>query len=48
MLISSSNGGAAVYGCHRPRDMAVCMREVMARIWVGVCVPLALKFTGKS
>ena len=26
----------------RPRDMAVCMHEVMARPWVGVCVPLAL------
>ena len=26
----------------RPRDMAVRMHEVMARLWVGVCVPLAL------
>ena len=31
-----------VHGCHCPRDMAVRMREVMARPWVGVCVPLAL------
>ena len=25
-----------------PRDMAVRMREILARPWVGVCVPLAL------
>ena len=31
-----------VHGCHCLRDMAVCMREVMARPWVAVCVPLAL------
>ena len=24
------------------KGAAVCMREVMARPWVGVCVPLAL------
>ena len=38
MLMSET----AVHGCHCPRDMAVRMREVMARSWVGVCVPLAL------
>ena len=42
MLMSPSKGETAVHGCHRPRDMAVRMREVMARPWVGVCVPLAL------
>ena len=31
-----------VHGCQSPRDTAVRMREVMARPWVGVCVPLAL------
>ena len=36
MLMSPSKG------CHCSRDMAVRMREVMARPWVGVCVPLAL------
>ena len=36
-----------VHGCHCPRDMAVRMREVMARLWVGVCVPL-LYFSGNS
>ena len=35
-------GETAVHGCHCPRYMAVRMREVMARPWVGVCVPLAL------
>jgi len=42
MLMSHSMGEAAVHGCHLPRDMAVRMREVMARSQVGVCVPLAL------
>ena len=32
-------GKTAVRGC--PSDMAVRMREVMARPWIGVCVPLA-------
>ena len=42
MLMSPSKGEIAVHGCHFPRDMAVRMREVMARPWVGSCVPLAL------
>ena len=42
MLTTPSEGETAVHGCHCPRDMAVGMREVMARPWVGVCVPLAL------
>ena len=42
MLMSPSKGETAVHGCHCSRDMAVRMREVMARPWVGVCVPLAL------
>ena len=42
MLMSPSKGETAVRGCHCPRDMAVRMREVMARPWVGVSVPLAL------
>ena len=29
-------------GCHCPGDMAVRMREVLSRPWVGACVPLAL------
>ena len=28
--------------CYCPGDMAVRMREVLVRPWVGVCVPLAL------
>ena len=35
-------GETAVCGCHCPSDTAVRMREVLARPWVGVCVPLAL------
>ena len=42
MLMSPSKGETAVHDCHCSRDMAVRMREVMARPWVGVCVPLAL------
>ena len=41
-----SPGTTGVHGCHYPRDMAVRTRAVMARLWVGVCVPLA--FTGSS
>ena len=46
MLMSPSKVETGVHACHHPRDMAVRMREVMARPWVGVCVPLA--FTGNS
>ena len=41
MLMSSNKGKTAVRGCHCQRDVAVRMREVMARPWVGICVPLA-------
>ena len=47
MLMSSNKGETAVHGCSCPVDMAVRMREVLARPWVGVCVPLALKY-GKT
>ena len=40
-LMSPNKGETAVHGCHCPGDMAVHMREVLARRWVGVCVPLA-------
>ena len=43
MLMTPSKGKTAVHaGSHCPRDMAVDMHEVMARPWVGVCLPLAL------
>ena len=42
ILINPNNGAKALHGCQCPSDMAVCMHEVMARPWVGVCVPLAL------
>ena len=29
-------GEAAVHGCHCPSEMAVSMRKVLARWWVGV------------
>ena len=44
MLMSPSKGETAVQGCRCPRDMAVHMQEVMASVWVGVCVPLALLY----
>ena len=40
-LMRPNKGETAVHGCHCPGDMAVHMREVLARRWVGVCVPLA-------
>ena len=42
MLMSPNKGETAVHGCHCPHDMAVRMREVMTRPWVGVCAPLGL------
>ena len=44
MLMSPNKGETAVHGCHCPGNMAVSMRELLARPWVRVCVPLALKF----
>ena len=41
VLMSPSKGETAVHGCHCSRDMAVRMREIMARPWVGVRAPLA-------
>ena len=40
MLMSPSKGETAAHGCLR--DMAVRICKVMARPWVGVCVPLAV------
>ena len=40
MPMSPSKGETAVHGCHCLRDMAVRIREVMAKPCVGVCVPL--------
>ena len=40
MLISPSKGKTAVHGCHCPGDMAVRMREVLARPWVGAKIDL--------
>ena len=42
MLMSPNKGETAVHDCHCPGDMAVRMREVLARPWVGVysvCAP---------
>ena len=41
-LVGPNKGETAVCGYHCPRDIAVRMREVLARPWVCVCVPLAL------
>ena len=45
MLTSLNKGETAVHGYHYPGDMAVRMREVLARPWVGVCVPFALSLS---
>ena len=42
--MSPNKGETVVHGSHCPRNMAVRMREVLARPWLGVCVPLALSF----
>ena len=44
-LMSPNNGETAVHGCHCPGDMAVRMREVLARALVGVCVSPALSLS---
>ena len=38
----------AVTDLHSPGNMAVCMRKVLARPWVGVFVPLALSLSYPS
>ena len=43
VLMNFNKGETAVHGCHCPADMAVCTRKVLARPWVGVFVPLALR-----
>ena len=45
MLMSLNKGETAVHGYHYPGDMAARMREVLARPWVGVCVPLELSLS---
>ena len=38
MLMRPNKAEAAVHGCHCPGDMAVRMRKVLVRPWVGVRV----------
>ena len=38
MLMNPNKGETAVHGHHCSGDMAVRMREVLARPWIGVCV----------
>ena len=38
MVMRPSKAETAVHGCHCPGDMAVRMRKVLARLWVGVGV----------
>ena len=38
MLMRPNKAVTAVHGCHCPSDMAVRMRKVLARSWVGVRV----------
>ena len=48
MLMSARKGETAIHGYHVVGDMAVCMCEVLARPWDGVCVPpsLTLSYIG--
>ena len=46
--MSLNKGDTAVHSCLCLGDMAVCMREVLARPWVGVCVALALNLSYRS
>ena len=39
------NDETAVHCCHCPGDMALRMYWVLARPWVGVCVPLSLSLS---
>ena len=39
MLLSSNK--TAVHGCHCPGDIAGRMGKVLARPWVGECLPLS-------
>ena len=43
--MSANKSQTAAHGCHCQGDMAVRMREVLARPWVGACVPLALSLS---
>ena len=42
MLMSPIKGETAVHGYQCLSDMAVRMREVLARLWVSLCMPLVL------
>ena len=44
MLMRSNKAETAVHGCHCPGDMAVRMRKVLTRPWIGfrVCHLLLL------
>ena len=42
ILMRPNKAETAVHGCHRAGDMAVRMRKVLARPWVGVRVCLLL------
>ena len=43
--MSANKGVTVAHGCHCPGDMAVRMREVLARPWIGACPPLALSLS---
>ena len=50
MLMTPSKAETSVHSCHCPGDMAVRMREILARPWVGVrvCHLLLLFFKVKK
>ena len=48
MLMSPSKVETAFHGSHCPGDMAVHMPGVLARPWVGVCVPFAFSLAHQT
>ncbi len=48
MLMRLNEAKSAVHGYHCPDGMAVRMRKVLARPWVGVCYLLLLLFLNEE
>ena len=42
--LSANKGETAVHGCHCPGEV-LAMRELLARPWIGVCVPFDLSLS---
>ena len=47
-IMSPNEGEIAVHGYYCALDIAMLMCKILARWWVGVCVPLALLYWHKE